>query len=323
MTSATRSSDRLTLPSHRFFRSPFMPSRHTKRKRDAQGRDADVEAKEGHAVVIDHQRPLIEGLFHLERAMGYRTLYTDECKLVDSELLMALGQMFTQFANGVIEEKLDKDSDTAWASVMEVFMQSSFFEKDGEATELRESFMAHDACLSRNASNFWKRPTDILDKYIKKTKASIGRQALQWFQQTLVKDPNIRQSVKLDVRLVIREQAETIELVLNRLKSGEGEQRDPSSVNAGPRQSGTENCEKVFYDIGILRFPDFQRPYVQVYRIQLAAWTEVNVKELEIKSGITGGLWNPFSLTQYPAHILASSLQHLSIPPTLRLLEDI
>ncbi|TEB31677.1 hypothetical protein FA13DRAFT_1732552 [Coprinellus micaceus] len=197
--------------------------------------------------------------------------------------------MFSQFGVNTTGTTNLK-GDMSWSSLMEVFSQSSFFQQDGQVTEVVETFPAHNTQLSRGLGNFWKKRTDILQSHIKKTKETTARQALDWFHQKLVKEPAIRDSVKLDIRHVVKEQASTI-IDLIRKKSDAGQRHEilaEGSAGAGLDRQSDEKCEKLFLDIGVLRFPDFQEPYVQVYRIQLTAWTEVNIGDLQVQSGIRG-----------------------------------
>lgn len=128
---------------------------------------------------------------------------------------------------------------------------------------------------------------------------------MDWYEQTLVKDRTIRDSVKLDVQHVVQEQERIIQELIQHETAEGGLTRATSNPTSSHAGDGAPNT---FLDIGVLRFPDFQEPYVQVknsltdcqmpvltedsnqvYRIQLTAWTEINLNELEIKSGIKGG----------------------------------
>lgn len=52
-----------------------------------------------------------------------------------------------------------------------------------------------------------------------------------------------------------------------------------------------EHHEKTLIDIGVLRFPDIDRPYFKLYRIKLVAWSDSSriLFHQEDKNGITGG----------------------------------
>jgi hypothetical protein len=80
-----------------------------------------------------------------------------------------------------------------------------------------------------------------------------------------VDDAEVRESLQLDIKMVAREQAKTI-LNLIQAKADEGA-RHTLLTGVQPTEKVTEDLEeheKRFLDVGVLRFPDFQEPYIKV-----------------------------------------------------------
>jgi hypothetical protein len=96
----------------------------------------------------------VTGKFHFDRATGFRKLHGKAYKLVDEQLLAALGQMFAELSGGVNQVELTEDM--SWDSVMEKFSQSPSFEKDGDTKGTVKSFTTNSTQVSRGFTNFWQ-----------------------------------------------------------------------------------------------------------------------------------------------------------------------
>lgn len=96
-----------------------------------------------------------------------------------------------------------------------------------------------------------------------------------------MKDRTIRESVKLDVKHVYREQEKIIQRLIQRETANGGQPLAGAASDGASAHDGDENHDSgtsTFLDIGVLRFPDFQQPYVQVRILNANLVNEVSQK---------------------------------------------
>ncbi|KAF9562409.1 hypothetical protein CPC08DRAFT_614347, partial [Agrocybe pediades] len=78
-----------------------------------------------------------------------------------------------------------------------------------------------------------------------------------WFTK-LISDEDVLKSTKIDIKVlanIVAQTGATVDCFASLI-------------------SKTERHEKTIVDIGVLRFPDQDRPHFQLYRIQLHAWSQ-------------------------------------------------
>ncbi|TEB31673.1 hypothetical protein FA13DRAFT_1732547 [Coprinellus micaceus] len=123
-------------------------------------------------------------------------------------------------------------------------------------------------------SHFFKKQGNTSEKHMAASKGKVIQDAKAWFG-CFVDDPEVSDSIQLSF-------PEIAEGIANFQKPVEGP--DGRAIT----RDQNDQHEEVFLDIGVLRFPDFEKPFIKVYRLKLIAWTEYNVKAMRIRSGIRG-----------------------------------
>jgi len=153
---------------------------------------------------------------------------------------------------------LAKQSDKSWKAVLSTMMQNEFIKAD-------ESEIARSDKLIKNSSSDFK--TDGSPD------ATIVKEVKSWFTK-LISDDDVLQSTKIDID------------VLGRIVAQSGATIDSFETFFAKR----EKHEQTLIDIGVLRFPDIEKPYFKLYRIKLTAWSDSSriLFHQEDKNGITG-----------------------------------
>lgn len=153
---------------------------------------------------------------------------------------------------------LAKQTDKSWPAVVAAMTQNPLLEPD--ATEIARA----DKLIKSGVSAF---------KFDGSPDHGICREVNTWFVN-LIKDDDVLQSTKIDINVLARIVAQT------------------GAAIETFEQFFAKNArhEKTMIDIGVLRFPDIDRPYFKLYRIKVSAWSDCSriLFVQEDKNGITG-----------------------------------
>ncbi|RKK71294.1 hypothetical protein BFJ69_g11142 [Fusarium oxysporum] len=157
---------------------------------------------------------------------------------------------------------LSRQQDKSWDAVLHTMMQNEILKPDYNAEVARSDK------LVKNSSNDFR--------FDGGADASIVREVQTWFNN-LVSDPDVLNSTKIDVNVLANIVARTGATV--------------DSFESFFAKD--EHHEQTLIDIGVLRFPDLDRPYFKLYRIKLVAWSASSrvLFHSEDKNGITGGMY--------------------------------
>lgn len=149
----------------------------------------------------------------------------------------------------------------SFETVASIFNQTSLIERVGNAEINKSDKLIKD----RGTSAF---------KFDGSPDAPIVKEVATWFINLLGQDKNIVTDTKIDIQLLADIVAASGAII--------------DSFEALPYKK--EYHEKTVVDVGLLRFPDLENPFVQLYRIQLTVWSDCSGYLLvqEDKSGITG-----------------------------------
>ncbi|KDR77776.1 hypothetical protein GALMADRAFT_210023 [Galerina marginata CBS 339.88] len=151
-----------------------------------------------------------------------------------------------------------KPEDRSWANIMSTLMQNPLLEPETDAISRSDK-------LIKSGTNVFK--------FDGSPDATIVNEVQAWFVG-LISDKDVLDSTKIDIH------------VLGEIVAQTGATVDSFETFFGKK----ERHEKTIVDIGVLRFPDQDRPHFQVYRIQLHAWSQSNrvLFVQEDTNGITG-----------------------------------
>ncbi|KAJ2929682.1 hypothetical protein H1R20_g7421, partial [Candolleomyces eurysporus] len=99
-------------------------------------------------------------------------------------------------------------------------------------------------------------------------------------------------------------------------------------IVSGTGSNADSNLEKPFLDVGVLRFPDFEHPYIQVYYIQLTAWAEYRKPHLLGRKTRRSGVNGEYHLREYKLREkiiegLTEEMRKIAIRDGERLIQDL
>ncbi|KAJ2934425.1 hypothetical protein H1R20_g2686, partial [Candolleomyces eurysporus] len=181
----------------------------------------------------------------------YGTLRSDYKRMDDALTLMVAESV------NLLEEARADGKKLDWDIVQSIFMQSA------SMVHCKEDSV-------QNYRNFSERDTKLFSN---KGRSSVPIEAVcheieGWFNE-LIRDKNV--------------------LDFTRLKGLSGVKDIVARHGVSQKKRGS--WRKVFLDIGVLRFPDMENPFVRIYRIRLTAWATCK-KQLTLiernRNGITG-----------------------------------
>jgi len=155
-------------------------------------------------------------------------------------------------------KELAKLQDKGWDNVKATMMQNELIQLEGDE-------IARTDKLIKNSSHDFKVDGSA--------DSGIVREVQTWFAG-LVADEDVLKSTKIDV------------VVLGNIVAQTGVTVDSFEKFFG----GSEHHSRTLVDIGVLRFPDLDRPFFKLYRIRLEAWSDSTriLFHSEDKNGITG-----------------------------------
>jgi hypothetical protein len=191
---------------------------------------------------------------HCNLAASFGKLNKESVKMMDEKLKILIA--------GTVRELQKLPSDQlSWDKVVSIFNQNSLMERMGNSEINKSDKLIKD----RGTSAF---------KFDGSPDAAIVKEVEAWFINLLGNDQDIVNDTKIDIKM------------LADIVAASGASVDSFEALFYKK----EYHEKTVVDIGILRFPDIENPFVKVYRIKLTAWNDCSryVFIQEDKSGITG-----------------------------------
>lgn len=187
-------------------------------------------------------------------AVSYGKLNSESIKMMDEKLKVLI--------SGTVRalKAIPKDQ-LSWEKVQSVFSQNPLMERVGNS-EIRRS---DKIIKNRGVSAF---------KFDGSPDAAIVREIKSWFIKLVDNDQDILSDTDINIVELAELVAESGALV--------------DSFEAVFYKK--EYLEKTVIDVGVIRFPDIDNPFVKVYRIKLTAWSDCQrvLFVQEDKSGITG-----------------------------------
>jgi len=189
---------------------------------------------------------------HETLAPSYGTLTSESIKAMDKELKIMIAG--TMRALAAIPE-----GQRNWDKILSTMMQNPLIEPDGTAH------------VARN-DRFIKAGINVF-KFDGSPDAGIVKQVQNWFN-ALIADDDVVKSTKIDINILANIVAQT-----------------GATVDAFATVFyKDERHEQTLVDIGVLRFPDTDKPYFKLYRIQLTAWSQSQrvLMVQDDQNGITG-----------------------------------
>ncbi|BBN18732.1 hypothetical protein MPTK1_8g05000 [Marchantia polymorpha subsp. ruderalis] len=153
---------------------------------------------------------------------------------------------------------IGKLTDKSWKSVLGTMMQHPLLEPD--SAEVARA----DKLIKASSSAF---------KFDGSPDAQIVREVKTWFTK-LIADADVLQQTRIDID------------TLAKIVAQSGATIDSFETFWAKH----EQHEQTLVDIGVLRFPDFERPYFKLYHIKLTAWSDSSriLFLQDDKNGITG-----------------------------------
>ncbi|RXW23425.1 hypothetical protein EST38_g2395 [Candolleomyces aberdarensis] len=99
-------------------------------------------------------------------------------------------------------------------------------------------------------------------------------------------------------------------------------------IIGGTGSSADSSWEEPFLDVGVLRFPDFENPYIQVYYIQFTAWAECRKPHVLGRKTRRSGVKGEYHLREYkPGEKLIEGLREemikVAVKEAERLIQDL
>ena len=187
-------------------------------------------------------------------AASFGTLNKESVKMMDEKLKILIAGTVRELQN-IPTYKL------AWDKVVSIFNQNSLMERIGQSEINNSDKLIKD----RGTSAF---------KFDGSPDAAIVKEVEAWFINLLGNDQDIVKDTKVDIKL------------LADIVAASGASVDSLEALFYKK----EYHETTVVDVGILRFPDIENPFVKVYRIQLTAWSDCSryLFVQDDKSGITG-----------------------------------
>ncbi|GJJ15953.1 hypothetical protein Clacol_010232 [Clathrus columnatus] len=201
---------------------------------------------------IDVTDKTAKDYLHVGLAPSFGNLNSESIKGMDEKLkVMIAGTMRSLEAHS-------KEGELSWDGVMSVLMQNPLLEADDGKIDRSDK-------LIKSGTNVFKFNGSPDESIVKEVEA--------WFVH-LIGDPDVLADTKIDIDVLANIVAQT----------GATVQSFESIFFKH------ESHEKTLVDIGILRFPDIDKPFFKVYRIKLTAWSS-SARVLMIQedqNGITG-----------------------------------
>ncbi|KAH7110726.1 hypothetical protein EDB81DRAFT_926865 [Dactylonectria macrodidyma] len=153
---------------------------------------------------------------------------------------------------------LGRQTDKSWKAVLSTMMQNELLEPD--SAEVARA----DKLIKESSNDF---------KFDGGADSSIVREVQTWFSN-LISDADVLESTKIDIDVLANIVAQTGATV--------------DSFESFFAKD--EHHEQTLIDIGVLRFPDIDRPFFKLYRIKLVAWSDSSriLFHQEDRNGITG-----------------------------------
>lgn len=187
-------------------------------------------------------------------AYSFGKLTKESVKMMDEKLKILIA--------GTVRELQKIPSDQlSWDKVVSIFNQNSLMERMGNSEINKSDKLIKD----RGTSAF---------KCDGSPDAAIVKEVESWFINLLGNDQYIVNDTKIDIKM------------LADIVAASGAFVDSFEALFYKK----EYHEKTVVDVGILRFPDIENPFVKVYRIKLTAWNDCSRYFFvqDDKSGITG-----------------------------------
>ncbi|KAK4183870.1 hypothetical protein QBC35DRAFT_477779 [Podospora australis] len=188
---------------------------------------------------------------HTDLAPAYGKLNKESLLKMDDGLkIMIAGTM----------KMLSKQNNKSWNAVLSNMMQNVLLQPDGNEVARADK-------LIKESSNDFKFDGSADDGIVREVKS--------WFTK-LIADDDVLESTKI---------ASDID-VLSEIVAKTGATVDSFESFFAKN----EHHEQTLVDIGVLRFPDIDRPFFKLYRIKLVAWSDssrVLFHQVD-KNGITG-----------------------------------
>ncbi|MEG4440520.1 hypothetical protein QUB47_01525 [Microcoleus sp. AT9_B5] len=191
---------------------------------------------------------------HCNLAASFGKLNKESVKMMDEKLKVLI-------AGTVRELQKVPSNNLSWEEVISIFNQNSLMERVGNS-EISKT----DKLIKDYGTSFFKIDGS--------PDTSVVKEVESWFINLLGNDQDIVDDTKIDINM------------LADIVAASGASVDSFEALFGKK----ETHEKTLVDIGILRFPDFENPFVKVYRIKLTAWSDCSrvLFVQDDKNGITG-----------------------------------
>jgi len=159
----------------------------------------------------------------------------------------------------VTMKELAKVQDKTWQNVLAAMSQNELLQPDGDE-------IARSDQIVKNSSNDFK--------FDGSPESGIVREVESWFTR-LISDDDVLKSTKIDINVLAKIVAQT------------GATIDSFEAFFGK----SEHHSMTVIDVGVLRFPDIDRPFFKLYRLKVVAWSDSTriLFHSEDKNGITGG----------------------------------
>ncbi|KAJ3528244.1 hypothetical protein NMY22_g9489 [Coprinellus aureogranulatus] len=195
------------------------------------------------------------------RSPGYRPLRNPDNGVDPSSTIDQALREFVRFSMNALDNRVQTGEDMNWVKVIETFDRNPFLERDPEmSTDRMEQF---EAMPSFKVIPFGRIGTSRKDDEI----VHILR---MWLEDRLVQNVDINSTMKVPFDDVAQLVTRTDPLHFRHIFS--------SSV----RHSLD------FSHVGVIRYPDIVRPYIQVYCINLNAWASSKSKWVVLKENQSG-----------------------------------
>jgi len=178
----------------------------------------------------------------------------------------------------------------SWDQLLEILKQAPFAESYGNDVSKRDS-------LNRKGTAWFK--------FNGSPDAAVVKEVHAWFA-SLVQDDEVLRSTKIDLNMMAKIVAKTgaaVESLITVLR-------------------GQSFCEKTVVDIGFLRFPDIENPFVRVYRIKLTAWSKcTRIGPRQVDTNGIAGEYNAYNFK--PRRSVIESLSTTAKEKGVKFTEDL
>lgn len=191
---------------------------------------------------------------HCDLAPGFVGLTKDSIKMMDDKLKVMI-------AGCNIELTKMKPEERTWDKIMSVFTECPVLEPmDGPENNVSRT----DKLIKKSREEF---------KFKRSENSAVENEVYEWFKK-LISDDDVIKTTKIDIK--------TVEDIV---------------ATTGEAISGfvsffvkSEHHEKTLVDVGVLRYPDVDHPFLKIYRIQISCWSDCR-RILFVEddaSGVTG-----------------------------------